>query len=88
MKELRLQRIQTGGNQKSEIVMKRSVTDRLSQMSRCPGKSDPRDLIYPENRLFKSPEVRNFDYPITGYGTVCMPDGSDKAWGMLFDSEG
>ena len=37
------------------------------------GKTDSRDFIYPENRLFKSPEIWN-DYPITGYRTVCMPD--------------
>ena len=28
-----------------------------------------------------------FGYPIAGYGTVCMPADSDKAWGMLFESE-
>ena len=38
------------------------------------GKTDSRDFIYPKNRLFKSPEIWNYDYPITGYGTVCMPD--------------
>ena len=42
------------------------------------------------------PKIRDFQiagfmgsygYPIAGYGTVCMPDDSDKAWGMLFESE-
>ena len=28
-----------------------------------------------------------YGYPVAGYGTVCMPDDSDKAWGMLFESE-
>ena len=37
--------------------------------------------MYPENRWFKSPEIWNHGYPITGYGTVCMPDDSNKAWG-------
>ena len=26
-------------------------------------------------------------YAIAGYGNVCMPDDSDKAWGMLIESE-
>ena len=52
-------------------------------MSRCPEKNKLPGLhIHPE-----SPDIWNFDYPITGYGTVCMPDNSDKAWGMLFESE-
>ena len=51
------------------------------------GKNDSRDFIYPQNRSFESPEIWNYDYPITGYGTVCMADDSDKAWGMLFESE-
>ena len=60
----------------------------LSQMIRCPENKNgfPRS-VYPENRVFESPEIWNYDYPITGYGTVCMPDDSDKAWGMLFESE-
>ena len=28
-----------------------------------------------------------YGYPIAGYGNVCMPDDSNKAWGMLFESE-
>ena len=63
------------------------LSDRLSQMSRCPEKTDSRDFISPEHRLLKSPEIWNYDYPMTGYGTVCMPDDSNKAWGMLFESE-
>ena len=39
-------------------------------------KTDPRDFIYLENRLFKSPAIWNYDYPITGYRTACMPDDS------------
>ena len=50
-------------------------------------KTDSRDFIYPGSRLFKSPEIWIFYYPMTGYGTVCMPDGSDNAWGMLFESD-
>ena len=26
-------------------------------------------------------------YPIAGYWTTCMTDDSNKAWGMLFESE-
>ena len=64
-----------------------TVTDRLSQMSRCPGNTDSQDSIYPEQRLYKSAEIRNYDYPIAGCWTACIPDDSDKAWGMLFESE-
>ena len=57
---------------------------------KCPNdrkKTGSRNFIYPENRLFKSPEIWNYEYPIAGYGTVCMLDDSDEAWGMLFESE-
>ena len=63
---------------------------KLAGFLRCPDvlkQPDSRDLICPENRLFKTPELWNFEYPMTGYWIVCMPDDSDKAWGMLFESE-
>ena len=28
-----------------------------------------------------------YAYPIAGYGDACMPDDSNEAWGMLFESE-
>ena len=28
------------------------------------------------------------EYPIARYGNACIPDGSNKAWDMLFESEG
>ena len=28
-----------------------------------------------------------YGYSIAGYGNVCMPDDSNKAWGMLFESK-
>ena len=33
------------------------------------------------------PALWKYDYPIAGYGTACISDDSNKAWGMLFESE-
>ena len=47
-------------------------------------------MEFPGFRIFQIPEVwfmGLYGYPIAGYGDVCMPDDSDKAWGMLFESE-
>ena len=37
--------------------------------------------------FFRIPILDKYGYPIAGYGNVCMPDDSNKAWGMLFESE-
>ena len=45
-------------------------------------------MEFPGIRIFQmSNFVGLYGYPIAGYGDVCMPDDSDKAWGMLFESE-
>ena len=45
-------------------------------------------MEFPEIRIFQiSGFMGLYGYPIAGYGTVCMSDGSSKAWSMLFESE-
>ena len=45
-------------------------------------------MEFPGMRIFQTSGFMGlYGYPIAGYGTVCMPDDSKKAWGMLFESE-
>ena len=45
-------------------------------------------MEFPGMRIFQiSGFMESYGYPIAGYGNVRMPDDSDKAWGMLFESE-
>ena len=45
-------------------------------------------MEFPGFRIFQiAGFIGLYGYPIAGYGDVCMPDDSDKAWGMLFESE-
>ena len=42
----------------------------------------PRKLDFSDFRFYAIIWISDF-----GCGTVCMPDDSNKAWGMLFESE-
>ena len=42
---------------------------------------------YPEFWRFQIPVWKKYEYPMLRYGTACISDDSDKAWGRLFESE-